>query len=384
MSCHIPFNKPFIIGKELYYMAQSVLGGHTAGDGVYSKRCQQFMQERFSVKQVLLTTSCTSALEMAAILCDVKPGDEVILPSYTFVSTANAFFMRGARLKFVDIRPDTLNLDESLLDDAITEKTVAIAPVHYAGVACEMDAITKTARAHDIYVIEDAAQGVNARYRGRYLGTIGDMGAFSFHETKNFICGEGGAFVTNSPAFAQRAEIAREKGTNRSQFFRGEIDKYTWVDIGSSYLPSDMLAAFLYAQLEHMDEITMKRKKIYEDYLEALEPLASRGLLVLPTIPTQCEPNYHMFYIIVSDNNTRSELIAYLETCNINAVFHYVPLHTSPVGTKMGYRDGMLPVTEDLSARLLRLPFYYELTDSEVERVADAIYTFFSVANPFK
>lgn len=383
MSYHIPFNRPFIIGKELYYMAQSVLGGHTAGDGTYSRRCQELMQERFSAKQVLLTTSCTSALEMAAILCDVKPADEVILPSYTFVSTANAFFMRGARLKFIDIRPDTLNLDECLLDDAITEKTVAIAAVHYAGVGCEMDVITRIANARNLYVIEDAAQGVNARYKGRYLGTIGDMGAYSFHETKNFICGEGGAFVTNNPRLAQRAEVTREKGTNRPQFFRGEVDKYTWVDVGSSYLPSDMLAAFLYAQLEHMDEITMKRKKIYETYLEVLEPLASRGLLALPTIPAHCEPNYHMFYIIVSDEGTRNKLIAYLETSSINAVFHYVPLHTSPVGTQMGYREGMLPVTEELSTRVLRLPFYYELTDSELERIVDAIYTFFAVTSPF-
>ena len=247
-------------------MAQSVLGGYTAGDGVYSKKCQQFMEERFSVSQVLLTTSCTSALEMAAILCDVKPGDEVILPSYTFVSTANAFLMRGAQLKFVDIRPDTLNMDESLLQEAITEKTTVIVPVHYAGVACEMDAIMKTARDHGVYVIEDAAQGVNAKYKGAYLGTIGNMGAYSFHETKNFICGEGGAFVSNNAQFAERAEIIREKGTNRAKFYRGEVDKYTWVDVGSSYLPSDMLAAFLYAQLEHMDEISSKRRKIFESY----------------------------------------------------------------------------------------------------------------------
>ena len=384
MKSHIPFNRPFIIGKELYYMAQSVLGGHTAGDGVYSRRCQQLMQERFSARQVLLTTSCTSALEMAAILCEVKPGDEVILPSYTFVSTANAFFMRGADLKFVDIRPDTLNLDETLLGDAITEKTAAIVPVHYAGVGCEMDVINETARARNIQVVEDAAQGVNARYKGKYLGTIGDMGAFSFHETKNFICGEGGAFISNNQRYAERAEIIREKGTNRSQFFRGEVDKYTWMDVGSSYLPSDMLAAFLYAQLEHMDEITTRRKKIFYSYLEALQPLATRGLVKLPTIPAHCESNYHMFYLIVADKSTRMDLITYLKKCGVDAIFHYVPLHTSPVGKRMGYREGMLPVTEDLGARLVRLPFFYELADSDIERIAAAIYEFYSVDNPFK
>jgi dTDP-4-amino-4,6-dideoxygalactose transaminase len=377
MSYQIPFNKPFIVGKELYYVAQSVLGGWTAGDGVYSKKCQQFMKERFSVSQVLLTTSCTSALEMAAILCDVKPGDEVILPSYTFVSTANAFLMRGASLKFVDIRPDTLNMDESLLQESITEKTVAIVPVHYAGVACEMDAIMMTAREHGVFVVEDAAQGVNAKYKGAYLGTIGDIGAYSFHETKNFICGEGGAFVTNDPQLSERAEIIREKGTNRAQYFRGEIDKYTWIDIGSSYLPSDILAAFLYAQLEHMDEVTKKRQKIYEDYYTGLEPLVSKGLLRLPEIPAHCETNYHMFYIIVHDQDTRSRLIQHLKERGILAVFHYIPLHTSPLGMSMGYSNGMLPVTEDLSERLLRLPFYYELGEKEVGMVVDSIHSFF-------
>jgi dTDP-4-amino-4,6-dideoxygalactose transaminase len=314
---------------------------------------------------------------MAAILCDVKPGDEVILPSYTFVSTANAFLMRGASLKFVDIRPDTLNMDESLLQESITEKTVAIVPVHYAGVACEMDAIMMTAREHGVFVVEDAAQGVNAKYKGAYLGTIGDIGAYSFHETKNFICGEGGAFVTNDPQLSERAEIIREKGTNRAQYFRGEIDKYTWIDIGSSYLPSDILAAFLYAQLEHMDEVTKKRQKIYEDYYTGLEPLVSKGLLRLPEIPAHCETNYHMFYIIVHDQDTRSRLIQHLKERGILAVFHYIPLHTSPLGMSMGYSNGMLPVTEDLSERLLRLPFYYELGEKEVGMVVDSIHSFF-------
>ena len=375
---YIPFNKPFIIGKELYYVAQSVLSAHTAGDGPYSRRCEAFLEERFSVAQVLLTTSCTSALEMAGILCDIAPGDEVVLPSYTFVSTANAFLLRGARLRFVDIRPDTLNLDETRLEEAISDRTVAIVPVHYAGIGCEMDAIMLLARQRGLSVIEDAAQGVNARYRGAYLGTIGDMGAYSFHETKNFICGEGGAFLTHDPDLVRRAEIVREKGTNRPQFFRGEVDKYTWVDIGSSYLPSDMLAAFLYAQLEHMDEITAKRQRIYAAYQAALQPLASQGLLSLPTIPGHCEPNHHMFYIVVGDHATRTRLLAYLNQRGVNAVFHYVPLHTSPVGQTMGYRRGMLPVTEDVSERLIRLPFFYELTESEVSRVVELVAAFFA------
>jgi dTDP-4-amino-4,6-dideoxygalactose transaminase len=382
MRYKIPFNKPFVVGKELYYIAQSVLGSCTAGDGEYSKKCQQLMQEKFSAPRVLLTTSCTSALEMAAILCDVHPGDEVILPSYTFVSTANAFHMRGARLKFVDIRRDTLNLDESLLEDAVTERTVAIVPVHYAGVACEMDRIMEIAGQCGAYVIEDAAQGVNARYKDSYLGTIGDMGAYSFHETKNIICGEGGAILVNNPSFFERAEIIREKGTNRSQFFRGEVDKYTWVDTGSSYLPSDILAAFLYAQLEHMEEITEKRRTLWGKYYEKLEPLASRGLITLPRICADCQSNHHMFQILVDGKETRADLIKYLRLRDIWAVFHYVPLHTSPVGRSMGYRAGMLPVTEELSERLLRLPLYYDLQERELDLVVDSICSFYSVTAP--
>ncbi|MGD8619697.1 MAG: dTDP-4-amino-4,6-dideoxygalactose transaminase [Gammaproteobacteria bacterium] len=382
MQYKIPFNKPFVVGKELYYIAQTVLGGYTSGDGEYSKNCQRLMQEKFAASQVLLTTSCTSALEMAALLCDIKPGDEVILPSYTFVSTANAFLMRGAHLNFVDIRPDTLNLDESLLEQAVSEKTVAIVPVHYAGVACEMDRIMEIAGRSGAAVIEDAAQGVNARYKSRYLGTIGDMGTYSFHETKNIICGEGGAFVTSHDEFAARAEIIREKGTNRSQFFRGEVDKYTWVDIGSSYLPSDMLAAFLYAQLENMNQITDKRRVLCERYYQRLEPLASRNLIRLPIVGEDCESNYHMFYILVRDNAIRSDLIKYLKQQSILAVFHYIPLHTSPMGQSMGYKKGMFPVTEELSERLLRLPLYYELKEEEIDLVVDSIYTFYSVQNP--
>lgn len=374
----VPFNKPFIVGKELYYIAQSVLSGHISGDGSYSKKCQNLLEERFGAHRALLTTSCTTALEMSALLCDSQEGDEIILPSYAFVSTANAFFLRGAHPKFVDIRPDTLNLDEKLLQDAITARTKAIVPVHYAGVACEMDTICQIADEHGLYVIEDAAQGVNAKYKGSYLGTLGDLGAYSFHETKNFMCGEGGALLINDGRFAERAEIIREKGTNRSQFFRGEIDKYTWVDIGSSCLPSDLLAAFLYAQLEHIQEITDKRRTIYEMYYEGLQPLAARGHVVLPTIPDSCEPNYHMFHVLVDNAGTRAALIEHLKQKGILAVFHYVPLHTSPVGKRLGYKRGELPVTEDVSERLLRLPFYYDLSEDDLGYVVSTIFSFYS------
>ncbi len=375
----IPFNKPFIVGKELYYMAQSVLSGHISGDGFYSKECEHLLEERLGAHRVLLTTSCTTALEMSALLCDLEEGDEVILPSYSFVSTANAFHLRGARLRFVDIRRDTLNLDERLIEDAITERTKVIVPVHYAGVACEMDSICEIAKRHGLFVVEDAAQGVAAKHKGSYLGTIGDLATFSFHETKNFICGEGGALVLNDDRFVERAEIIREKGTNRSQFFRGEIDKYTWVDVGSSCVLSDLLAAFLYAQLEHIEEIVSKRRSLYETYYEALQPLAARGLLTLPTVPDACESNYHMFYVVVNDAGTRTALIEHLKQKSILAVFHYVPLHTSAVGQKMKYEPGMLPVTESISERLLRLPFYYELSEDDVRYVVREISSFYSV-----
>ncbi len=377
MTYRIPFNKPFVIGRELDYMAEAVAGGQISGDGRFSKQCQKLLEDQFSANQVLLTTSCTAALEMAALLCGLEAGDEVILPSYTFVSTANAFALRGARLVFADIRPDTLNLDETLLEQAVTGRTRAIVPVHYAGVACDMDAINAIAKKHGLYVIEDAAQGVDATYKGAYLGTLGDFGTYSFHETKNFICGEGGALITNRDGFAERAEIIREKGTNRSQFFRGQVDKYTWVSIGSSYIPADILAAFLYAQLENMEKITARRKRIYETYEAALRPLADRGLLTLPTIPADCGTNYHMFYVILADLATRTALIKHLKGKGILTVFHYVPLHTSPVGRDMGYRDGMLPVTENLSERLLRLPFYYGLEEDDVLSVASEISAFF-------
>jgi dTDP-4-amino-4,6-dideoxygalactose transaminase len=373
----IPFNRPFIVGKELYYIAQSVLNGHISGDGPFSKKCQALMEEKFNTKKVLLTHSCTAALEMAAILCGVGPGDEVIMPSYTFVSTANAFYMRGAKLVFIDIRPDTLNMDEEKITEAITKFTKVIIPVHYAGVGCEMDIIMDMARNHHLYVVEDAAQGMNAKFNNRFLGTIGDIGAFSFHETKNFICGEGGAIALNNEKFIERAEIIREKGTNRSKFFRGEVDKYTWVDIGSSYLPSDILAAFLYAQLENMDKINNRRKEIFNFYYQAMTPLVEKGFLKLPVVSTEWESNSHMFYIILKDEKTRNALMNYLKSKGVLAIFHYLPLHLSLIGRSMGYRKGQFPVTESMSGRLLRLPFYYDLKKKEQINIVKFIERFF-------
>lgn len=379
MSYRIPFNKPFIVGKELYYISQSVLQCQTSGDGLYTKKAQQLMKSTFGACEILLTTSCTAALDLAAILAEVKAGDEFILPSYTFSSTANAFLLRGARPVFIDCRRDTLNMDERLIEAAITERTRAIVPVHYAGVGCEMNVITEIAQRHGLIVIEDSAQGVNAKYKGHYLGTIGDIGAYSFHETKNFICGEGGAILLNRPDLMERAEIVREKGTNRSHFFRGEVDKYTWVDIGSSLLPSDILAAFLFAQLENMDLITQKRQAIYRHYEACLRPLADRGLVTLPIIPPECESNYHMFYILLNSLDERTRLIEHLKSQSILAVFHYVPLHTSPMGLSMGYRAGMLPVTEAISERVLRLPMYYEMQESDLNSVVEGICRFYGV-----
>lgn len=377
MSYRIPFNKPFIVGKELYYVAQSVIGGHTSGDGPFTKKCQALMEERFNAGKVLLTHSCTAALEMAAILCDVKEGDEVILPSFTFVSTANAFYLRGARLVFVDIRPDTLNLDETKIEEAVSERTKVLVPVHYAGVGCEMDTIMNIARKHNLYVVEDAAQAVNAKYKDRFLGTIGDIGTLSFHETKNFICGEGGAICVNNDDFLERAEIIREKGTNRSKFFRGEVDKYSWVDIGSSYLPSDMLAAFLYAQLEKMEEINKRREEIFNYYYRALIPLVNDGKLKLPYVSSTCTSNSHLFYILLADENTRNDLMDHLKSRSILSVFHYLPLHLSTVGRTFGYTDGQLPITESVSGRLLRLPFYYGLRYEDQDDIVEGIRDFF-------
>jgi len=379
MNYRIPFNKPFIVGKELYYISQSVLSGKIAGDGLFTRKCHELLEEKFGIMKVLLTHSCTAALEMAAILCEIREGDEVILPSFTFVSTANAFYLRGAKLVFVDINKDTLNMDETQVEKVITSHTKVIVPVHYAGVACEMDPIVDIAKRHNLFVVEDAAQGVNSKYKDKFLGTIGDIGTYSFHETKNFICGEGGAIAINNKKFIERAEIIREKGTNRSKFFRGEIDKYNWVDIGSSFLPSDLLAAFLYAQLENMDQINRQREKIFNYYHKALIPLANDGKLRLPYLSGECQSSNHLFYIILNDENTRNELMDYLKSKGILAVFHYLPLHLSPVGRSMGYKEKQFPVTESMSSRLLRLPFYYELKQEEQDVVVKEIKDFFSL-----
>ena len=380
ISYHIPFNKPFLAGKELYYIAQAVLSGHSAGDGMFTKKCQTLMEEKFRAKKILLTNSCTAALEMAAILCRIEPGDEVILPSFTFVSTANAFYLRGAKITFVDIEKDTLNIDVTQIENAITEKTKAIVPVHYAGIACDMDAILNIAKRNKLYVVEDAAQGVNARYDGKFLGTIGDIGTYSFHETKNYICGEGGAIVINNNKFLERAMIIREKGTNRTKFFHGEVDKYTWVDIGSSFLPSDIIAAFLYAQLENMEQINRRRKAIFDFYSNALMPFVNDGKLRLPRVSSKCGSNSHLIYIILKDENTRNRLMDYMKSKGILAVFHYIPLHLSKVGRSMGYMQGQFPVAEEMSGRLLRLPFYHDMTrDNQVE-VVETISDFFKKA----
>ncbi len=369
----IPFNKPFVAGKELYYIAQAVTYGNLGGDGHFTRQCSQLLEERFGIQRVLLTPSCTSALEMAAVLCDLAPGDEVILPSFTFVSAANAVVRLGAQPVFVDIRSDTLNIDDSLIEAAITPRTKAIWPVHYAGVACEMDRIMGIADKHGLRVVEDAAQGVNAFYDGRALGSIGHLGCYSFHETKNYICGEGGALCVNDPDLVGRAEIIRDKGTDRQQFFRGEVDKYTWVDVGSSYVPSEICSAFLYGQLEMLDPIAVRRQEIYQAYRHRFKRLEAEGLLQLPFRPEDCTSNYHMFYLLVPDVATRDGLLDHLRSRGIHAVFHYVPLHSSPMGVKSGYHEGDLPVTESVSGRLLRLPFYYEITEEEQQAVVEAV-----------
>ncbi|XOV86714.1 MAG: dTDP-4-amino-4,6-dideoxygalactose transaminase [Pseudomonadota bacterium] len=372
----IPFNRPFFIGNELKYIEAAVRGGVTAGDGPFTRQCQALMEQRFGARKILLTHSCTAALEMSALLADIRPGDEVVLPSYTFVSTANAFHLRGARLRFIDIRGDNLNMDEELLPDLLTAQTRAIVPVHYAGAGCNMDVIMDVAANHKLVVIEDAAQAVDATYGDRYLGTIGHMGTYSFHETKNVISGEGGALVINDEQFIHRAEIIREKGTNRSSFFRGEVDKYTWVDVGSSYLPSDMIAAFLLAQLEQIDVITRRRREIFSYYASTLAELEDAGLLVLSR--DHAGSNGHMFFVLARSNDERQGLINFLKGRGILSVFHYVPLHLSPIGQQMGYRQGDLPVTEALSDRLLRLPFYFEMTRDEQDQVVAGITDYFS------
>ena len=370
----IPFNRPHMTGKELYYIAEAHFHGKLAGDGPYTKLCHNWLENKTNSAKALLTHSCTAALEMSAILLDIQPGDEVIMPSYTFVSTANAFVLRGAIPVFVDIRPDTLNLDEKLIEEAITPRTRAIVPVHYAGVACEMDSIMAIARRHNLAVVEDAAQGVMASYKGRALGSIGDLGTFSFHETKNIISGEGGALLVNDPALALRAEIIREKGTDRSRFFRGEVDKYTWQEVGSSYLPGEVIAAFLWAQLEEAERITQQRLALWEVYQQLLAPLAADGLLTQPVIPDNCQHNAHMYYVILSSDIDRQKVLERLKQQGINAVFHYVPLHSSPAGKHFGRAQGELKVTDKKAAQLLRLPLWLGLTAEQQEHISQALH----------
>jgi dTDP-4-amino-4,6-dideoxygalactose transaminase len=369
MEIRIPFNKPFIAGRELDYIAQAVALVNLAGDGYYTQRCCRLLEQALGIPRVLLTPSCTAALEMAAILCDLRAGDEVILPSFTFVSTAAAFVRVGAQPVFVDIRPDTLNLDENLIEAAITERTRVIVPVHYAGVACQMDRILSIARAHRLIVVEDAAQAVNSFYGDKALGSIGDLGCYSFHETKNFISGEGGALCVNRADLVERAEIIRDKGTNRQKFFRGQVDKYTWVDLGSSYVPSELIGAFLYGQLERMQAISTRRRQIHEFYQQSFEPLAADGLVQLPCVPAGCTTNFHLFYLLTRDAATRDGLLAHLRSVGIGAVFHYVPLHSSPMGCKLGCATRNLPVTDSTCARLIRLPFFYGITPEEQSEV---------------
>ena len=376
MEYKIPFNKPFIVGKELHYIAQAVILGNIAGDGYFTQQCSRLLEDRFGIHKILLTPSCTAALEMSAMLCDLGPDDEIILPSFTFVSTVNAVIRLGAKPVFVDIRPDTLNLDENRIEEAITPKTKAIFPVHYAGVGCEMERIMAIANNHNLFVVEDAAQGVGARYNDRMLGSMGHLGTYSFHETKNYTSGEGGALCINDPGLVKRAEIIRDKGTNRAQYFRGEVDKYTWVEVGSSYVPSEICSAFLYAQLEMLETIAERRRTIYKRYRTLLKPLEAQGLLRLPHIPEDCESNYHLFYILLPDTETRDALMAHLKQNGIMAVFHYIPLHSSPMGKKFGYKEGDLPITEQLSGQLLRLPLYYEMTEEESQKVANKMKDF--------
>ena len=373
----IEFNRAPFVGTEMTYMEQAIRNGKLCGDGPFTKKCSELMKERFHTENILLTTSCTHALEMAAFLCDLKPGDEVIMPAYTFVSTADAFVLQGAKIVFVDIRPDTMNIDETKIEAAITERTRVIVPVHYAGVACEMDTIMAIAKKYNLKVVEDAAQGVNAYYKGRALGTIGDFGCYSFHETKNYTMGEGGALLFQDSAYLERAEILREKGTNRSKFFRGQIDKYTWVNYGSSYLPSDMNAAYLYAQLEAMEKINDKRMQIFNYYHEHLKVLEDRGLIERPTVPEDIVHNAHMYYIKAKDLETRSALINHMREKGVQCVFHYIPLHTSPAGKKYGILHGEDIYTTKESERLMRLPMFYGLSMEDVSYVTQCVLDFF-------
>lgn len=373
MSQKIQFNRPFVTGRELNYIAEAERSNKLSGDGSFTRRCHEWLTRKSGCEKALLTHSCTAALEMSALLMDIEPGDEIIMPSYTFVSTANAFVLRGGVPVFVDIRDDTLNLDERLIEGAITERTRAIVPVHYAGVACEMDTITDIAKRHGLRVVEDAAQGVMATYKGRPLGSIGDLAAYSFHETKNVISGEGGALLVNDPALALRAEIIREKGTDRSRFFRGEVDKYTWQEVGSSFLPSELIAAFLYAQLEQAERITDERLAIWQRYHDLLEPLETRGVLRRPIVPDECRHNAHMYYVLLGPGIDRQRVIDELKRHDIVPVFHYVPLHSSPAGQRYGRAHGSLEVTMTQSERLVRLPLWVGLTAEQQYYVAKVL-----------
>jgi dTDP-4-amino-4,6-dideoxygalactose transaminase len=372
----IPFNKPHVSGREFEYISDAIQRGHLSGDGYYTKQCHALLEEWLGVPKVLLTTSCTHALEMAALLLNIQPGDEVIVPSFTFVTSINAFVLRGAKPNFIDVHPDTLNLDETQLERHITERTRAIVPVHYAGVGCEMDTIMRVANRHSISVVEDNAHGLFGKYRGQNLGTFGALATQSFHETKNFTCGEGGALVINRDDLIERAEIIREKGTNRSRFFRGMVDKYTWVDVGSSYLPSDALAAYLFAQLQSRDVIQTKRAHIWNTYQQDLSDWAADHDVRLPTVPDHCEQSYHMFYLLLPSLEVRTRFIDTLKEQGILAVFHYLPLHLSDMGVQLGGRAGDCPVAEDVSDRLVRLPFYNDMTYAEQARVIEAIQRF--------
>ncbi len=374
VETRIPFNRPLVLGSEANYVGQAFAQGHLAGDGPFTRRCHALIEDALGVPKAMLTTSCTHALEMAALLFDIKPGDEVIIPSFTFVSSANAFVLRGAKPVFIDIRPDTLNLDESQLERTITSRTRAIVVVHYAGIGCAMDAIMAIAEAHGIPVVEDNAHGLFARYNGRFLGTFGALATQSFHETKNFTCGEGGMLLVNDSDLIERAEVVREKGTNRSRFFRGQVDKYSWVDVGSSYLPSDILAACLFAQLEARARVQQERARIWNRYCALLNNWAAAKGVGLPTVPVECEQAYHLFYLLLPSLQQRQDFIAHLKARGVASAFHYVPLHLSEMGRRWGYKEGDLPVTERVGDTLVRLPFYYGITREQQEVVAEAAY----------
>ncbi len=369
----IPFNRPSLTGKEIVNIADAIHRGQASGNGIYTLQCHDLLAKILQAPRVLLTTSCTDALEMSAILLDLKPGDEVIVPSFTFVSTVNAFVLRGARPVFVDIRPDTLNIDETQIEEHVTPRTKAIVVVHYAGVACEMDSTLRIAERHGIQLVEDNAHGLFSKYRNKQLGTFGALATLSFHETKNLTCGEGGALIVNDSRYTERAEVIWQKGTNRTRFLRGEVDKYTWIDVGSSFLPSDILAAFLYAQLEARDEIQSKRKRIWNFYYENLSALADRRKIGLPFVPKHCEQSYHMFYLLLPTRQERDALISHLKAHSILAVFHYLPLHLSDMGRSFGGVLGSCPVTETISDRLVRLPFFNDITEAQQSRVVEAI-----------